>query len=886
MRTEIAQPVRLSDYRVPDYLIDHVDLDISLDRHSTIIKSRLSIRTNPLGRPGAPLVLDGDELKPTHVWLDGAGLDLAAGFAKPQNLTIETPPQRPFVLEVTTQIDPTANTKLMGLYRSGSAYCTQCEAEGFRRITYFLDRPDVLSRYTLRIEADKVEAPVLLGNGNCIAQGDVSGTNRHFAVWEDPHLKPCYLFALVAGDLGMIHDQFITMSGRKVALGIFVEHGREARAHYAMDALKRSMLWDEKVFLREYDLDVFNIVAVSDFNMGAMENKGLNVFNDKLVLASPMTATDTDYAQIEAVIAHEYFHNWTGNRITCRDWFQLCLKEGLTVYRDQEFSADERSRAVERISDVRGLRANQFVEDSGPLAHNVRPETYHEINNFYTATVYEKGAELIRMLKCLIGPKAFHVGMQLYFRRCDGMAATMEDFLACFAETSGRDLTHFQRWYSQAGTPVLTVKSHHDTASATFNLEFSQSTAPTPGQTEKQPFLIPMAIGLVKNTGGDLVMTTGAENGASDEELATGIFELAGSSRKITFTHVTEAPVPSLMRGFSAPVRVEANLSEADLLTLAAHDSDTFNRWQAVQTCALNIMTRNVGLLHAGKPLATELAFTEALLLTLLNAGKDPALAAQIISLPGESDVAREIGRDVDPDAIRTAREHLRGQIGRALSKELRAQYAGLALKGPYSPDAASTGARALRNAVLLLLSAGEPEMAAALAEVQLAGAENMTDQIAALDILSRSTDDRWAAALALFYAQHKGDALVIDKWLGVQAMIPSPQTVARVRALTQHEAFSFGNPNRVRALIGVFANANPTCFHALDGSGYELLAKVVLKLDPGNPQIAARLLNAMRSWRQMEPARRALAQAQLQKIAATNPLSADVRDIVTRSLA
>ena len=886
MRTETAQPVRLSDYRVPDYLVDHVDLDISLNRHSTLVKSRLSIRPNPLGRPGAPLVLDGDELKPTHVWLDGAGLDLAAGFAGPQSLTIETPPQRPFVLEVTTQTDPAANTKLMGLYRSGSAYCTQCEAEGFRRITYFPDRPDILSRYKMRIEADKAEAPVLLGNGNCIAQGDVPGTTRHFAVWEDPHLKPCYLFALVAGDLGVMRDQFITLSGRKVALGIFVEHGREARAHYAMDALKRSMLWDEKVFLREYDLDVFNIVAVPDFNMGAMENKGLNVFNDKLVLASPETATDTDYAQIEAVIAHEYFHNWTGNRITCRDWFQLCLKEGLTVYRDQEFSADERSRPVERISDVRGLRANQFVEDSGPLAHNVRPEAYHEINNFYTATVYEKGAELIRMLKSLIGSQAFHEGMQLYFRRCDGMAATMEDFLACFAESSGRDLAHFQRWYSQAGTPVLTVQSHHDAASATFTLEISQSTPATPGQTEKQPFLIPMAIGLVKKAGGDVVLITAAENGANARELASGIFELADATRKITFTNVPEAPVPSLMRGFSAPVRVEADLSGDDLLTLAAHDSDTFNRWQAMQTGALNIMKRNVGLLHAGQPLASEPAFAEALRFALQNAAKDPALAAQIISLPGESDVAREIGRDVDPDAIRTAREHLRAQVARSLSKELLALHASMTLKRPYSPDAASTGARALRNAVLLLLSAGNPEEAAAMAGSQLAGAENMTDEIAALDILSRSTDAQREAALAQFYARHKGDALVIDKWFGIQAMIPAPQTLARVRRLTQHEAFSFGNPNRVRALIGVFANANPTCFHALDGSGYELLVEVVLKLDPGNPQIAARLLNAMRSWRQMEPARRALAQAQLQKIAATIPLSADVRDIVTRSLA
>ena len=884
MRTDIALPIRLADYRAPDYLVDHVDLDIALHAHETRVVARLAIRPNPLGQAGAALVLDGDELRLLHLALDGVVLDLAAGFATSQRLAIESPPQRPFVLEMTTQLDPAANTKLMGLYRSGAAYCTQCEAEGFRRITYFLDRPDVLSRYRVRIEADRAEAPVLLGNGNLVASGDVAG-GRHFAIWEDPHPKPCYLFALVGGDLGAIHDHFVTQSGRRVALGIYVEHGREAFASYAMDALKRSMRWDETAFGREYDLDVFNIVAVSDFNMGAMENKGLNIFNDKLVLASPKTATDGDYAQIEAVIAHEYFHNWTGNRITCRDWFQLCLKEGLTVFRDQEFSADQRSRAVKRISDVRGLRASQFAEDAGPLAHNVRPETYHEINNFYTSTVYEKGAELIRMLKTLIGAEAFSRGMTLYFERCDGMAATMEDFLACFAQSSGRDLTHFQRWYAQAGTPVLHVAAHHDPIAQTFTLDISQTTPPTPGQPDKSPLLIPIALGLIAPDGGEIPLAAGAEHGATPAELHSGIFELSGGSRRITFTHVAQCPVPSLLRGFSAPVRVESGLRDADLLHLAAHDSDTFNRWQAVQTLALNILMRSVENLRAGQPASDQPAFVGALGAALAHNKADPALAAQIITLPGEADLAREIGKNVDPEAIRSAREALRANIGHSLQDMLHDIFQATANHGPYSADAASAGRRALRNGALQLLAAGDPTIGHKLAQAQFDNASNMTDQFAALDILSRAPQHQREPALASFYAQHASDALVIDKWFAVQAMSPAADALNHVQALTQHKAFSYGNPNRVRALIGNFANANPARFHALDGRGYDFLIDTVLRLDPTNPQMAARLLGAMRSWRALEEIRRSKAHATLQRVAAQAELSADVRDIVTRSL-
>src|SRR5579885_2765893 len=509
MRTDAGKPVHLKDYRVPDYLIDKADLDVKLHKEATRVSARLSIRPNPKGRPGAPLALDGDGLAVKTIMLDGAILDPQDGqawngFVTPDALVLNTPTQRPFVLEIETEINPSANTQLMGLYRSGSAYCTQCEAEGFRRITYFLDRPDVLSIYTVRLEADISEAPLLLSNGNKAASGKIEGTARHFALWHDPFPKPCYLFALVGGDLGSVYDEFTTRSGRTVTLGIHVEHGKEPLASYAMDALKRAMAWDEEVYGREYDLDVFNIVAVSDFNMGAMENKGLNIFNDKYVLASPATATDADYAHIEAVIAHEYFHNWTGDRITCRDWFQLCLKEGLTVFRDQEFTADQRSRAVERISDVRSLRAHQFVEDAGPLAHAVRPELYHEINNFYTTTVYDKGAEVVRMIKVLLGPELFRKGMDLYFARHDGEAATVEQFVQCFADVSGRDFSQFMLWYTQAGTPEVTVATHYDERTKSYRLDIAQTVPPTPGQPDKAPLVIPLALGLVGSNGRDM----------------------------------------------------------------------------------------------------------------------------------------------------------------------------------------------------------------------------------------------------------------------------------------------------------------------------------------------------------------------------------------------
>jgi aminopeptidase N len=880
MRTDIAQPVRLQDYRAPDFLIDKVHLNVHLAGAQTRVEARLEMRRNPRGRADAPLVLDGDELHVLSVALGGREVSLA-DCARPDRLTIAKVPDA-FTLTTVTQLDPAANTKLMGLYRSGSAYCTQCEAEGFRRITYFLDRPDVLAVYTTRIEADRNEAPVLLGNGNLIEEGDVAGTSRHYAIWHDPWPKPAYLFALVGGDLAMVEDRFTTKSGREVKLGVYVEHGKDSRADYAMDALKRSMKWDEDAFGREYDLDVFNIVAVSDFNMGAMENKGLNVFNDKYVLALPQTATDTDYAHIEGVIAHEYFHNWTGNRITCRDWFQLCLKEGLTVFRDQEFSADERSRPVKRIMDVRTLRAAQFPEDAGPLAHNVRPETYLEINNFYTPTVYEKGAEIIRMLKLIIGDDAFRKGMDLYFERCDGTAAVVEDFLACFAESSGRDLTQFKRWYTQAGTPRLTVQSTYDASAKRLTLDFAQATAPTNGQPDKQPVLIPIALGLIDEDGRSFALKT---QDASADEQARGVFELSAASRRIVFEDIDRRPVPSLLRGFSAPVNLDTSLSDDDLLVLLAHDGDMFNRWQAAQTCATRWMRREVEIARNGGAPGDASKIAAALDAVLARYENDPAFTAQAVILPSESDMAREIGENVDPDAIYRARKALRSQIGGALATRLRAVYDALAPSGAYSPDAASAGRRALRNATLDLIAAGAPADGAALASAQFRSANNMTDQIGALSVLSHIPGEARETALDSFFRAHASDALVIDKWFALQATIPEEETLARVRRLMSHHAFSMNNPNRLRSLVGSFANGNPTRFNAPDGSGYDLLVEIVLGVDGVNPQVAARLLAAFRSWRSLEPGRRAAAEAALQRVAAQSSLSADVRDIVQRSL-
>jgi aminopeptidase N len=877
MRTETPRTIRIDEYRPSDFLIDRVELDVRLHPTQTRVTATLALRPNAAGQAGSPLVLDGDDLVLKALALDGRPMPAGAYEATPDALTIATPPQRPFTLEIETEIDPTANTKLMGLYRSSGNYCTQCEAEGFRRITYFLDRPDVMAVYTTRIEAERDEAPVLLGNGNPVEAGDVKGTSRHYAVWHDPHPKPSYLFALVGGKLGRVAKPYRTSGGRDVEIAVYAEPGKEGRADYALDALERSMRWDERVFGREYDLDVFNIVAVSDFNMGAMENKGLNIFNDKYVLASPETATDMDYANIEAIIAHEYFHNWTGNRVTCRDWFQLCLKEGLTVFRDHEFSSDERSRPVHRIAEVKTLRARQFSEDAGPLTHPVRPNQYREINNFYTATVYEKGSEIVRMIKTLLGEADFRKGMDLYFDRCDGTAATVEDFLQAFADASGRDLSHFARWYEQAGTPRVQVKGTYDAKARTYRLDFTQSTAPTPGQPTKEPMVLPIALGLVSRDGTTLDAT-------SDRLRADGVFVLDKAADSLTFSDVASEPVPSVFRGFSAPVKVSLDLSNDDLLALLRHDTDPFNRWQASQTVAMRLL---VGMAKGSNDLGANVEGLAAALQAFVgkDAESDPAFAALVLALPSEADVAQEIGQDVDPDAIHEARTALRRVIGERLLSLLQALRDRLSIEGPYSPDAASAGRRSLRNAALDWIAIADPELGTQLAEAQFAAATNMTDGIAAFATLTHLPGDARERAIQAFAERYRDEPLVLDKWFTLQAAIPEPGTLDRVKALMSHPAFAITNPNRVRSLIGSFAAMNQTQFNRADGSGYEFVADMVLHLDQSNPQVAARLLTAFGMWKMVDKTRRERAEKALRRISENANLSRDVSDIVQRSL-
>jgi aminopeptidase N len=879
MRTDETRPVRLSEYRPPDWLVETVDLDVQLHPTRAPVRATLKLKPNPAAGAPAPLHFDGDGLTLVALKLDGEPLSADRYVATPDSLTIAQPPRRPFTLEIETLVDPSANTQLSGLYRSSGTYCTQCEAEGFRRITYFPDRPDVMAVYTTRIEAEKAEAPVLLANGNLRESGELPG-GRHFAVWHDPWPKPAYLFALVGGRLGHIEDRFVTRSGREVALRIYVEPGKESRAGYAMDSLKRAMRWDEEAFGREYDLDVFMIVAVSDFNMGAMENKGLNVFNDKYVLASPETATDNDFVSIEAIIAHEYFHNWTGNRITCRDWFQLCLKEGLTVFRDQEFTSDQRSRVVTRIGDVRGLRAHQFVEDAGPLAHPVRPELYREINNFYTTTVYEKGAEVVRMIQTLIGRQLCRRGMDLYFERHDGEAATVEQFVQCFADASGRDFSQFMRWYSQAGTPEVVASGYYDAGTRSYRLDLAQTVPPTPGQSDKEPMVIPLIAGLLASDGRELPLNVGGR------PVERGLVVLDRAAQSFLFENVSERPVLSINRGFSAPIRLTANLGPDDQRLIAARDGDPFNRWQAVQTLATTLLAGNVARLRAGHDPEADEGLLDALAAILSDQQLEPAFIAEALIPPSESDIAREIGRDVDPDAIVRARAGLRTLIGLHLNAALTAAYDSLAPTGPYSPDATSAGRRMLRNVCLDLLAATQERHAIKLAERQYQTADNMTDRMAALGTLSLHAVPERVAAFDDFYQRYRDDPLIIDKWLALQAMTPDPATLDRVRALIGHPAFSMTNPNRVRSLIGAFAQSNPTQFNRPDGAGFEFVVDRILELDPANPQVAARMTTAFRSWRALEPTRRARAQAALQRIAAAPKLSRDVGDIAERALA
>ena len=867
----VPRTVRLADYRVPDYLIDHVALDFALDPAATVVTSRLSIRRNPAGQ-GGPLRLDGERLELLSVALDGAALGANRYARTDEALEIPDVPDA-FTLEVAVRIAPRDNTELSGLYLSGGNFFTQCEAEGFRRITYFPDRPDVMARYTVTLHADAA-CPVLLSNGNPDGAGEADG--RRWARWVDPHPKPAYLFAVVAGDLVAVTDSFTTRSGRPVALGIYVRAGDEDRCGHAMASLKKSMAWDEDVFGLEYDLDVFNIAAVSDFNMGAMENKGLNVFNTKYVLARRDTATDGDYQGVEVVIAHEYFHNWTGNRITCRDWFQLSLKEGLTVFRDQEFSADQGSRAVKRIGDVLGLRAGQFPEDAGPLAHPVRPESYIEINNFYTATVYQKGAELVRMIQTIIGKTAFRRGMDLYVARHDNQAVTIEDFVAAMQDASGVDLGHFKLWYSTPGTPEVAVAESYDPATQRYTLTLRQDLPTQPGHP---PLMIPVAMGLLAPDG--TALPTRLADEAAPQE-GTRVLALTQAEQSFTFVDVPAHPVPSLLRAFSAPVRL-SGLTPGQLRFLAAHDPDPFVRWESGQQYATAALLRMVAAQADGTAMPLDPGIVEAASATLAAADADPAFAAIALALPGEAFLGDQMAV-VDVDGIHAVRQAARGALGRALADPLRAAYGRLAAHDDPGIDMAAMGRRALKNACLGLLAAADPAAAAGLARAQFQAASTMTDVLAALGVLAQIDGPERVGALAAFHAKWRHDALVLDKWFAIQAASTLPGTLAAVQGLAGHPDFDLGNPNRVRALVSSFAS-NRAQFHAGAGAGYAFLADTILMLDPRNSQLAARMVTPLGAWRRYDAGRQALMQAELQRIKDAPGLSRGTYEMVSRSL-
>ena len=871
MRTDTPQPIRLTDYRPPAFLIDEVYLAFDLAANTTRVKAKLTIRRN--GEHTEPLVLNGERLKPVSVTLDGRLLADAERTIDAEFLTIPGVPER-FTLETEVEIDPEANKSLDGLYMSGGRFCTQCEAEGFRKITWWPDRPDVLSRFTVRVEADK-SFHRLLSNGNLMESGALPG-GRHYAVWNDPFPKPCYLFALVAGELDELADKIVTMSGRTVDLKIYVDPGMAPRAAYAMDALKRSMKWDEETFGREYDLDLFMIVAVRDFNFGAMENKGLNIFNSSLLLAEAATATDMDYERIESVVAHEYFHNWTGDRITCRDWFQLCLKEGLTVFRDQSFSADMRGEAVQRIKDVKALRARQFAEDQGPLAHPVRPNSYLKIDNFYTATIYEKGAEVIRMLKTLIGAETFRKGMDLYFDRWDGQATTMEAFIACFAEVSGQDLTAFFAWYEQAGTPEVSLKHRYDADTKILEIDLSQSSKPTPGQPDKKPLPTPVRIGLLDGDGRTLAFTRDGE--ALDETVVV----LEGASQTITLTGIDTAPVVSALRGFSAPVTLTTDARPQDRYLQLAGDPDLFNRWEAGQDLAQALILGRA----SGRPDEVgEERYAHAITRALADQASDPAFKALLLSLPSEADLALA-QQPADPGAIHAAREALRLRLALHLVDDLKRLHSGLQDPGDFSPDAASAGRRALRNAALDLLAANPRSDIAELADGHYRAALNMTDSMGGLTALMAIGGETFEAALADFYERWRDEPLVIDKWFALQGRDPGDGALGRVLGLTAHPAFDQKNPNRLRALVATFASFNPAQFHEASGAGYRFLADQVLAVDGFNPMTAARLVEPLCNWRRYTPQLGGLMKAQLSRVAETSGLSKNVYELASKALA
>jgi len=879
MKTDLPQTIRLADYRAPDYRILKTDLTFRLDAKATRVIASLSIEAT--GDTTPALQLDGEEVKLVSVAIDGVGLDAAAYEVNDKGLLLKAPPAR-FTLTTEADISPAANSALSGLYVSDGMLCTQCEAEGFRRITYYLDRPDTMATFRTRIEADKAAYPVLLSNGNLIESGDLAD-GRHYAVWEDPFKKPAYLFALVAAKLGHIEDHFVTRSGRTVTLRVYVDPGNEARAHYAMDSLKRSMKWDEDAYGREYDLDIFMIVAVAAFNFGAMENKGLNIFNDKYVLADSETATDLDFELIEGIVGHEYFHNWSGNRVTCRDWFQLCLKEGFTVLRDQQFSEAQRSEAVQRIDGVKTLRARQFTEDAGPLAHPVRPESYIEIDNFYTATVYEKGAEVVRMLRTLTGPEDFRKATDLYFDRHDGEAATVEQFAVAFEDAAKIDLKQFRLWWSQSGTPEVKAETAYDADAGTFTLTLSQSCPPTPGQPDKKPMVIPVRLGLVGASGADLPLQLEGENAPAGTERVVSLTE---AKQVFRFVNVAERPVPSIGRGFSAPVKWSLDIPDSDRAFLMGRDSDLFNRWEAGQQYAERHLLSLAADAAAGRTLKADPALIEAYGLILADAARDPAFAALALTPPSVPDLLQAMPAGAaDAAAAHRARSFLMSETGKALSDALATAYERTTTDAPFVPDAAQAGQRALRAAVLRLRCATGGAEAARLAYAQFTSSTNMTDTMSALGVLTHLDAPERQQALDAFEARWKDNPLVMDKWMTVQAVSTREGTLETVRRLTGHSHFSMENPNRFRALVSAFATGNPLVFHDAGGAGFAFVADQALAMDKVNPQVAARLFGAFESWRRFAPAIAAAMRAEIERVAKTEGLSKNLFEIATRAL-
>ena len=868
MRTDTAPvPTQLSDYRPPNFKIESVYLDFDLKPKATEVRSKLVVTRLADG----PLELDGDSIELKSVKIDGRDLK-RSDYRLTQNKLILADVPDSFTLEVETVCNPSENSTLMGLYVSGGRFCTQCEAEGFRRITYYPDRPDVLSVFTVKITADKEKYPYLLANGNMVESGDLP-KGQHFAVWEDPFPKPCYLFALVAGQFDILEDSFTTMSGRDIPLTIYVDPGDAPRAEYAMDALKRSMRWDEEAYGREYDLDRFMIVAVRDFNFGAMENKGLNIFNSALLLADGKSATDMNFERIESVVAHEYFHNWTGNRITCRDWFQLCLKEGFTVFRDQEFSADQRGAAVQRIKDVRALRGRQFPEDAGPLAHPVRPKEFVKIDNFYTATVYEKGAELIRMLKTILGAEEFRQGCDYYFESLDGTAATVEEFISCFEKTSGQDLTQFMRWYEQAGTPHVKVTRSHglDTEVSANVITFQQATKATAGQAKKKPVVIPVrwqAIG---------------DDGPLNEPQLT---LLTTETDKVSLPLTNQPYSLSVLQDFSAPVILHSDQNADDALRLMANDPNAFNRWEAGQALARKLMGEMAKAIETGKMPKADRAlkgYTNALRNTLGDDNFDNNFKALALTIPSNMEVLQSLPQ-ADPIAANLAGHWLNRAIADTARQDLISTYHALQDDGPFSPDAEAAGRRALKNRCLSLLASRQDGVAAPLAIAQFNSATNMTDELSALVILEKLGGRRVDQSMEDFYAKWKDNPLVIDKWFAVQAGRKHPEGVAAIHALTKHEAYDPRNPNRVRALVGGFAMSNAHLFHHVSGAGYDFFTAQVLDMDSRNPSIAARLLGVYEIWRKLDTDRQDKIKAQLRKVIASKP-SKNVLEIATKTL-